>query len=93
MRTLQDFQNDLCDEIAARVARSQAPKNEVVTIVSQAMFEAANLDGMDLKSTQVLYVDVPRCHTYKGASLGTRMRKNIEAACQNIAAIWDSITL
>jgi hypothetical protein len=55
------------------------------------MFEAALVDGLKLPSSQVLYVDVPRGVRYKAARLGARMRANIEAACQNIAAIWPTI--
>ncbi len=67
------------------------PDATLITIISQAMLEAALADGMELSSSQVLYVDVPRGVRHKGARLGARMRTNIEAACQNIAAIWNTI--
>ena len=66
----------------------RGPDTEVIKIISQAMFEAALAEGLNLSSSQVLYVDVPRGVRYKGARLGARMRANIEAACKNIAAIW-----
>jgi hypothetical protein len=67
------------------------PDNEAIKIITQGMFEAALVDGLKLPSSQVLYVDVPRGVRYKAARLGARMRANIEAACQNIAAIWPTI--
>ena len=70
---------------------ADAPDAAVIKIISQAMLEAALADGMTLASSQVLYVDVPRGINHKGARLGAQMRKNIEASCQNIAAIWNTI--
>ena len=70
---------------------SQKPHSDLIKIVSQAMFEAALADGMRLPSAQVLYIDVPRGIRHKGARFGALTRKNIEAACQNIWAIWNSI--
>lgn len=67
------------------------PDATVVKIISQAMLEAALDDGMGLTSGQVLYVDVPRGISHKGARLGAMMRRNIEASCQNIAAIWNDL--
>lgn len=64
------------------------PDAEVIKIISQAMFEAALSEGMELGSSQVLYVDVPRGVRHKGARLGALTKRNIEAACSNIAAIW-----
>jgi hypothetical protein len=68
-----------------------APKDMTVKIIAQTLFEAAELRGMALPSSAVLFLDVARGQEYRGARLGSRMRKDIEAACQNISAIWDSI--
>ena len=67
------------------------PTSDLVRIVSQCLFEAAYADGHRLPSASVLFVDVPRGHRHKGARLGSRMGGNIQAACQNISAIWDRI--
>lgn len=67
------------------------PEPDAIKIIAQAMFEAARADGLVLPSAQVLYVDVPRGVRHKAARLGARMHNNIEAACQNIAAIWPTI--
>lgn len=70
---------------------SDPPKPTVVKIISQCMYEAAQNSGLKIAASQVLYLDVPRGKLHKGARVRARMRKNIEAACQNIKAIWDSI--
>lgn len=67
------------------------PDADVIKVVSQAMFEAALKDGMNLTSPQILYVDVPRGVRHKGARLGALTKRNIEAACSNIAAIWAAL--
>lgn len=67
------------------------PSDQEVKIISQAMYEAADAAEMGLTASCVLYLDVERGLAHKGARAGSRMRRNIEAACENISAIWDSI--
>lgn len=67
------------------------PEAGVVKVVAQGMFEAALAGGLTLSSSQVLYVDVARGVRHKGARAGARMRANIEAACQNIEAVWPTV--
>ncbi len=69
----------------------KVPDKETIKIITQGMFEAALANSLNFPSSQILYVDVPRGMRYKGARLGARMRANIEAACQTIAAIWPTI--
>lgn len=69
----------------------EEPSASEINIVRQTMLEAAEAKGLGLSSAQVLLFDVPRGKVYKGARFGTRTRANIEAACQNISAIWDTI--
>jgi hypothetical protein len=64
---------------------------QLVKIVSQGMYEAAEQAGMNLAASCVLYLDVTHGVEHKGARIGARMRSNIEAACLNVSAIWDSI--
>lgn len=67
------------------------PAPETVKIVSQIMFEAALAAKIAVGSSDVLYVDVARGRAHKGARVGSRMRTEIEAACANISAMWESI--
>lgn len=69
----------------------EQPDAQIIKIISQAMFESASNHGLNLPSRNVIYLDVPRNTAYKGARVGARMRREIEAACENIKAIWDSI--
>ena len=46
---------------------------------------------MRLTSSSVILLDIPRGEEHRGARMGARMRNDIEAACQNIEAIWDTI--
>lgn len=67
------------------------PQDRAVRIVSQGMYEAAILNNLQLPSSAVLYIDVPRGRTYKGARAGARMRGELAAACQTIADIWQNL--
>ena len=69
----------------------EEPSDEFIKIVTQAMFEAAQSARMRLPPSAVLLFDVPRGTAHKGARLGARMRRELEAACENISAIWDKI--
>lgn len=79
------------DNIIKLEFSKETPEERVVKIINQIMFEAQLSEGMDLLSSGVLLYDVPRGHIYRGARVGARMRSEIEAACSNIAAIWDGI--
>lgn len=67
------------------------PTKKIISIISQILFEAQSQTGMGLRSSSVLYYDVLRGKIYKGARMGSRIRREIEAACKNIAAMWDGI--
>jgi hypothetical protein len=62
-----------------------------IKILSQGLFEAATQKGLGLKSASILLFDVERGTEHRGARLGAQMRKEIEAACQTISAVWDTI--
>lgn len=68
-----------------------APDDKMVKVIAQAMYEAQSNDGMRLKSSSVLYIDVRRGVTHKGARAGSRMRHEMEAACKNISTLWNGI--
>ena len=67
------------------------PNAKAVKIMAQGLFEAATKAALGLSSTDVLYLDCVRGTAHKGARVGARMGKEIEAACQNIAALWPGI--
>ena len=70
-------------------ARSSDPDKHA-KIVGQIMMEAASLNGLQLRGSSVRVWD---CHTGADhqARVRSRIKAEIEAACQNIAAIWPHI--
>lgn len=67
------------------------PTRDVIRIISQGMFEAGERASLQLASSDVLYLDVPRGMQHRGARLGSRLRRNIEASCMTLSAIWDDV--
>ena len=67
------------------------PDPDIVKIVTQAIFEASASAGMKIVAKHCAYLHVETGKEYGGARMGARLAKDIEAACQNLAAIWDSL--
>lgn len=67
------------------------PHEKQIKIIGQVMFEAQSREGMGLTSASVLCYDVPRGTIHKGARVGSQIRREIEAACKNIADLWNGI--
>ena len=67
------------------------PDGKHSKIISQVMYEAALANNLDLPSNGILYQDVPRGMTHKGARAGARTNKEHAAACQTISDIWKTI--
>lgn len=64
---------------------------EAIKIMCQTMFEVALANDFHVKSSDILLFDVWRGKIYKGARMGSRLKKEIEAACANIEAIWNTL--
>jgi hypothetical protein len=62
-----------------------------IKIICQGMFEAVTRTDLGLKSSDVMLFDVPRGAIHRGARMGSRLAREIEASAQNIIAMWDSI--
>ncbi len=69
----------------------EPPPDPLIGIICQLMFEAASVAGLGLRSSGILLLDVARAVEHRGARAGSRMRREVEAACANISAIWDSV--
>jgi hypothetical protein len=67
------------------------PSGEVLKIMSQAMFEAALEGGLGLSGKGVLILDVPRKRLCRGAKAGSKLKREIEAACRTISDIWPAL--
>ena len=70
---------------------TREPDPYAIKIVTQAMFQACGLKGLDIPSSAVRYLDVSRGNEHRGARMGARVGRELEAACQMLSAIWDSI--
>ncbi len=70
---------------------SNPPDARLISIICQCMYEGLLQSGVSARPSSVVYLDVPRGHEHKGARQGARMRREIEAACQNISALWPTI--
>jgi hypothetical protein len=67
------------------------PPDVTVKVITQCLFEAAVRSGFQIKPTSARYVDLPRNATHSAATAGRRVLRDIEAACETISQIWDSI--
>jgi hypothetical protein len=67
------------------------PSDEVLKIMSQAMFEAAEQGGLRLPAKGILILDIPRKKVCRGAKAGSKLRREIEAACRTISDIWPAL--
>lgn len=70
---------------------SKETPNEQIKIMCQCMFEAARTTSSTVTTGSILYLDVARGREHRGARIGARVRSDIEAACETIEAVWDSI--
>jgi hypothetical protein len=64
---------------------------EMIRIILQVTFEAALRAGLSLKPADVVYLDVSRRVQHVGARSRTKLTRDIQAACENIEAMWDGI--
>jgi hypothetical protein len=67
------------------------PLADEVKIICQVLFEALGHAALTIPASSVLFLDVERGRVHKGARVGARMRRDVEATCQTISAIWDKI--
>lgn len=63
------------------------PSPTAVKVITQCMLEAATSTGLGLSGSDVLYMDSARGEIHK-ARAGSKIARDIEAACETIADIW-----
>lgn len=66
-------------------------RDRFLAIMGQMMFEGAACAGLQVSSADVLCYDLPGGVTRKGARVGSRIRAEIDAACQTIEAVWPTL--
>ena len=67
------------------------PDPQMINIILQVMYEAARSAGLSIRPQDVIYLDASRATQHKGAKIRTRLKRDIEAACESIEALWPSI--
>ena len=70
---------------------ADAPDHTMVKIILQVMYQAAVSDGIAVRPQDVIYLDASRAVQHKGAKVRARLTGEIEAACENIEAMWPGI--
>jgi hypothetical protein len=65
---------------------------EQARIVSQCMFEAFRETETTITPAAVLYLHVATGREVRGARVGSRLMGDFRAACENINALWDTIS-
>ena len=71
---------------------SKNPDDEQSRIISQCMFEAFRESQGKITPSAVLYLQVAIGAEVRGARVGSRLMGDFKAACENINALWDTIT-
>lgn len=70
---------------------ADAPDKDMIKIILQVMYDAAKAAGLNVRPQDVIYLDASRALQYKGAKARARLQRDIEAACENIEAMWNGI--
>jgi hypothetical protein len=68
-----------------------APEAGLTRIVTQAIYEAATKAGTGIAPKNCIYFHIQANREYGGARMGSRTARDIEAACETLCAIWDTI--
>ena len=69
---------------------AETEKSTIQTIL-KITHAAAAMSGMVLSAENVIYLDIGRQKMHKGKELNKRLRAEVDAACDTIAAIWPTL--
>ena len=64
---------------------------QMIKIILQVTYEAARRGGLEILPSQVVYLDISRRQQHVGARSRTRLSREIQAACENIEAMWGGV--
>jgi hypothetical protein len=67
------------------------PKPEMIRIVLQVTYAAAQAANLPVLPKDVIYVEVERGIQHSGVSKRARLQRDIEAACQTIEDVWPKL--
>ena len=80
-----------CEKLIKLELGADAPDRAMVKIILQVMYEAALSHGIRVRPQDVICLDATRAVQHKGAKVRARLTREIEAACENIEAMWPGI--
>jgi hypothetical protein len=55
------------------------------------MGDAAAAIGVPVAPADVIYLDIARQAQYNGKKMNKQLKKNVDAACETIQAVWPTI--
>lgn len=67
------------------------PKPEMIRIVLQVTYAAAQSANLPVLPKDVIYVEVEHGTQHRGVTKRSRLQKDIEAACQTIEDVWPKL--
>ena len=67
------------------------PKLEMIGIVLQVTYAAAQAANLPVLPKDVIYVEVERGTQHSGVKKRARLQRDIEAACQTIEDVWPKL--
>src|SRR4029077_2338328 len=70
---------------------ADVPDKTMIKIILQVSYDAAIRAGLQIRPQDVIYLDASRAVQHRGARVRARLRRDIEAACENIEAMWPGI--
>jgi hypothetical protein len=71
---------------------AKKPDEQAVQIILRVMHDAASGTGIPVAPADVIYLDIARQVQHNGKKLNKQLKKNIDAACETIQAVWPTIT-
>jgi hypothetical protein len=67
------------------------PKPEMIKIVLQVMYAAAQAANLPVLPKDIIYVEVEHGTQHSGVKKRARLQRDIEAACQTIEDVWPKL--
>jgi len=67
------------------------PNEEDINVILKVTHEASIAKELGVQAKNVIYLDVIRQQEFSGKKLNTRLKRDIDAACDTIADIWPKV--
>jgi hypothetical protein len=84
-------ENGVREMIKLDCNRAGASK-EQIDVMLQLMYESASAAAIGVKPKGIAYIDAIRNKQHVGAKLKRTLKKDIDAACDNVSAMWPGIS-